>query len=55
MKLDQWHIDSGAVVYVTSNVGKFVSLILYKDHETIVRGDRSYHHISYIRNIFISL
>lgn len=35
-EIGQWYVDSGAAAQVTDNVGKFISLIPYKGHGSIV-------------------
>lgn len=51
----QWYIDSEVATHVTGNVNKFINLISYKGHGTIVTGNGSLHLISHTGNVTIPL
>lgn len=47
----QWYIDSWAAAHITRNVGKFLNLIPYKGHDTVITEYGTHHSISHTRNV----
>ncbi|CAN6453390.1 unnamed protein product [Victoria cruziana] len=50
-----WYVDSGATAHVTSDAGKFFSLMPYTGTCTVVTGVGSHHPISHTGNITLDM